>query len=55
MEIILVILAIVVLFFLICGVVSAVRYLYGETIHNIKNLKRSIREFMDDVEWKLTH
>jgi hypothetical protein len=47
--------AIAVTFFAVCVVVSAIRYIYGEVIHTIKNFKRSTREFMWDVEWKFNH
>lgn len=40
-------------FLLICIVVSAVRYLYGEAIHTVRNMKRSVREFMWDIEWNM--
>ena len=55
MKIILVLIAVAILFFLLCVVVSAIRYLYGEAIHNIKNFKRFVREALWDLEWKWNH
>jgi hypothetical protein len=48
-----IILSIILVGFVICVVVSAIRYIYGEAIHTIRNVKRSVREAWWDVEWKL--
>lgn len=50
-----IILFIIFVSFTICVVISAIRYIYGEAIHTIRNVKRSIREAWWDLEWKLTH
>lgn len=47
-----IILFIIIVGFVICVVVSAIRYIYGEAIHTIRNVKHSIREAWWDVEWK---
>jgi hypothetical protein len=47
-----IILFIIIVGFVICVVVSAIRYIYGEAIHTIRNAKRSVREVWWDVEWK---
>jgi hypothetical protein len=47
-----IILFIILVGFVICVVVSAIRYIYGEAIHTIRNVKRSVREAWWDVEWK---
>lgn len=47
-----IILFIILVGFAICVVISAIRYVYGEAIHTIRNVKRSIREAWWDVEWK---
>lgn len=47
-----IILFIILVGFVICVVVSAIRYIYGEAIHTIRNIKRSVREAWWDVEWK---
>jgi hypothetical protein len=49
------VLVIAIIFFAICVVISAVRYIYGEVIHTIRNAKRSTREFMWGIEWKWNH
>ena len=50
-----IILFIILVGFAICVVVSAIRYIYGEAIHIIKNVKRSAKEFMWGIEWKWNH
>ena len=55
MEIIIAIIAIAILFFLVCVVVSAITYIYEEINHTIKNFKRSLRELWWGVEWKWNH
>jgi hypothetical protein len=47
-----IILFIIIVGFIICVVISAIRFIYGEAIHTIKNVKRSVREAWWDVEWK---
>ena len=47
-----IILFIILVGFAICVVISAIRYVYDEAIHTIRNVKRSIREAWWDVEWK---
>lgn len=47
-----IILFIIIVGFVFCVVVSAIRYIYGEAIHTIRNVKRSVREAWWDVEWK---
>ena len=47
-----IILFIILVGFVFCVVVSAIRYIYGEAIHTIRNVKRSVREACWDVEWK---
>lgn len=47
--------AIALVFFMVCVIVSAFRYLSEELLHTWKNAKRSAREFMWDMEWKLKH
>ena len=49
------ILAIAIIFFITCVVISAFRYFAEELNHTFKNIKRSAREFMWDMEWKLRH
>lgn len=46
---------IAVAFFVVCVVVSAINYIKGEVNHSIKNIKRALREFMWNVEWKWNH
>ena len=45
----------VVLLFILRVVLSAIRYFYEETIHNVRNFKRAIRDFVWEVEWKWNH
>lgn len=47
------ILAIAIVFFAVCVVISAIRYIYGELVHTIRNAKRSTRELLWGIEWKL--
>ena len=47
------ILAIATVFFAVCVAISAVRYIYGECIHVIRNAKKSTREMLWDFEWKI--
>ena len=49
------ILAIIIIFFITCVVISACRYFAEELNHTFKNFKRSAREFVWDMEWKLRH
>lgn len=50
-----IILFIILVGFVICVVVSAIRYIYGEAIHTIRNAKRSVRELLWGIEWKWNH
>ena len=54
-RIILALIVMAILFFFVCVIISAIKYIYEEANHTIKNLKRSTREFMWDVEWKWNH
>ena len=47
------ILVIAIAFFAICVAISAVRYIYGECIHVIRNAKKSTREMLWDLEWEI--
>ena len=47
-----IILFIILVGFVFCVIVSAIRYVYGEAIHTIRNMKRSVREACWDLEWK---
>lgn len=47
--------AVIILFYFTCFLVSAITYLYGEIIHTIKNFKRSTREMWWNLEWKWNH
>lgn len=55
LNIVIAILVIALAFFVMCVVISAIHYIYGEVLHTIKNFKRSAREFMWDLEWKWNH
>lgn len=44
--------AVVILFFFTCFLVSAITFICEEVNHTIKNIKRSAREFMWDLEWR---
>ena len=53
MEIILLAICTVAVTLLVMWVfISAVVFVWQELNHNIKNLKRAVREFMWDLEWK---
>lgn len=41
--------------FVVCVVISAINYVREEVNHAIKNMKRSARNFMWDVEWRWNH
>lgn len=45
--------ALAIIFLAICVVISAIRYIYGEMVHTIRNAKRSTRELLWGIEWKL--
>ena len=45
--------AVVILFFFTCFLVSFITFASEEINHSIKNMKRSAREFMWSLEWKL--
>lgn len=47
--------AVIILFYFTCFLVSAITYLYGEIIHTIKNFKRFTREMWWNLEWKWNH
>lgn len=55
LNIVIAILVIALAFFVMCVVISAIRYICEEINHTIKNAKRSTREFMWDLEWKWNH
>jgi len=55
MKIIIALIALAIIFFLVCVVVSAITYIYEEICHTVKNLKRSVRELWWGVEWKWNH
>ena len=46
---------IAVVFFAVCVIVSAINYVREEINHAIKNMKRSTRDFLWDVEWRWNH
>lgn len=52
LEYIIALIAVVILFFFTCFLVSAITYIYEEANHTVKNIKKAAREFMWDLEWR---
>ena len=52
LKYIIALIAVVILFFFTCFLVSFITFVNEEVNHSIKNMKRSVREFMWNLEWK---
>lgn len=46
------VIALVIVVFVAWVAISAIIYIYEEMIHNIRNLKREIKQTWWDLEWK---
>lgn len=55
LKYIIALIAVVILFFFTCFLVSFITFVSEEVNHSIKNMKRSVKEFMWSVEWKWNH
>lgn len=55
LKYIIALIAVVILFFFTCFLVSFITYVREEVNHSIKNMKRSVKEFMWGVEWRWNH
>ena len=52
LKYIIALIAVVILFFFTCFLVSFITFVSEEINHSMKNIKRSVRDFMWGLEWK---
>ena len=41
--------------FMLCVIISFIRYAYQELIHSFRNTKKCIKEMLIDIEWACKH